>query len=97
MKLKTVGSLQANDLSLESSRREGSGGNADTWLFDNSIERWFTTEEAANFLRISVGSLLNMVSNGQVPYYKLCGRNRYRLDDLRGLLIQKGGSDGNQV
>lgn len=48
---------------------------------------WFTTEEAARYLGISSGSLRNMSSSGQVPYFKLGKRNRYRLDELRALLL----------
>lgn len=59
-----------------------------------SEEEWLTTEEAAAYLRLSVGSLRNMTSNGHVPYYKLQGRNRYRLSELRNLLLsqKRGGS-----
>jgi excisionase family DNA binding protein len=58
-------------------------------LFDN--QEWLTTEEAAKYLRVSIGALRNMTSNGQVPYYKLLRRNRYRIEDLRNLLTKKGG------
>ena len=56
-----------------------------------------TSEEAASFLRISVGALRNMASNGQVPYHKLGRRNRYLLAELRQLLLTKkrGGCYGN--
>jgi excisionase family DNA binding protein len=57
-------------------------------LFDNQIsqsQEWLTTKEAAAYLRITIGTLRNMTSNGQVPYYKLIGRNRYRIEDLRSL------------
>lgn len=59
---------------------------------------WLTTEEAAKYLRISPASLRNMTSNGKVPYHKLERRNRYRLEDLRNLLLKnpKGGFYGNQ-
>ena len=55
-----------------------------------------TTEEAANYLRISVGTLRNMTSDGLVPYTKLGNRNRYFLNELRELLLsnRKGGSHG---
>jgi excisionase family DNA binding protein len=66
---------------------------------DRSLKiEWLTTEEAANFLRISVKALRNMASNGQVPFYKLGRRNRYRKDELEALLLsQKRGKYGNQV
>ena len=57
-------------------------------FFDNQISQsqvWLTTEEAAAYLRISVGTLRNMTSNGQVPYSKLGRRNRYQIEDLRNL------------
>lgn len=58
---------------------------------------WLTTVEAASYLGISEGSLRNMTSNGKVPYHKLGRRNRYRLADLRELLLaqKRGGSYGN--
>lgn len=61
-------------------------------------EEWLTSEEAAKFLRISVKALLNMASNGYVPFYKLGRRNRYRKDELEALLLsQKRGKYGNQA
>jgi excisionase family DNA binding protein len=48
---------------------------------------WLTTEEAATFLRVTVGSLRNMTSNGQVRAYKLGRRNRYLMDELNELLF----------
>lgn len=57
---------------------------------------WLTTKEAADYLKIPVGSLRNMTSNGQVPYFKLGNRNRYSLTELRKLLLgQKGVFYGN--
>lgn len=47
---------------------------------------WLTTKEAAGYMRLSVGSFLNMVSDGHVPHYKLGRRNRYRRSELRNLL-----------
>ena len=66
-------------------------------LFDNQIcqsQEWLTTEETAAYLRISVGALRNMTCNGQVPYHKLFGRNRYKIEDLRNLHLKRksGGS-----
>lgn len=60
---------------------------------------WLTTKEAAEFLKIPVGSLRNLTSNGKVPYYKLTGTrlNRYLRSELQGLLLSgfRGGSYGN--
>lgn len=57
---------------------------------------WITTDEAAAYLKISVGALRNFTSNGKIPYYKFGRRNRYRIGDLRELLSKnkRGGSDG---
>lgn len=65
----------------------------ETQFFEKKIEgmsskgRWFSTEEAADFLRIPVGTLRNMTSNGLVPYYKLGRLNRYLEFDLNRLLL----------
>ncbi len=60
-------------------------------------EEWMTTQEAADYLRVSPASLLNMVSNGKVPYYKFQRRNRYLKSDLLRLLLseRRGISNGN--
>jgi excisionase family DNA binding protein len=60
-------------------------------IFDNL--KWLDTKEAAAYLRLPVGSLRNMTSNGSVKFYKLQGRNRYLKDDLDKLLLsnQRGG------
>ena len=56
--------------------------------FDNKIlDRWFSTKEAADYLRISPKTLLNISSNGKVKYYKLGRRNRYLESDLARLLL----------
>jgi excisionase family DNA binding protein len=55
---------------------------------------WLTTEGAAEYLGISVGSVRNMTSRGQLPYRKLGRLNRYKKDELRDLLNRnrRGGS-----
>ena len=55
---------------------------------------WLTTEGAAEYLGISVGSIRNMTSRGQLPYRKLGRLNRYKKDELRDLLNRnrRGGS-----
>jgi excisionase family DNA binding protein len=50
---------------------------------------WLSTEEAAEYLRVSVGRLRNMVSGGLIPRYKLGTSNRFRREELRGLLLGK--------
>lgn len=52
-----------------------------------SLTIWMDSREAAQFLRISVPMLRNMASNGQLPFYKLGRRNRYRRDELEALLF----------
>lgn len=49
---------------------------------------WMDIVEAAYFLRVSVPTLRNMTSNGQVPFYKLGRRNRFRKSELEELLLQ---------
>jgi excisionase family DNA binding protein len=60
---------------------------------------FLTSAEAADYLGISVESLRNMTSNGNVPFYKLPGTrsNRYLVKELRELLLRsrKGGFHGN--
>jgi excisionase family DNA binding protein len=55
-----------------------------------STQEWLTTREAALYLGLSSGALLNMTSNGEIPHYKLGKRrNRYRVTDLRELLLAR--------
>lgn len=55
-----------------------------------STQEWLTTREAASYLGLSTGALLNMTSNGEIPHYKLGKRrNRYRVADLRELLLTR--------
>ena len=49
-------------------------------------DEWLTTVEAAEYLKLSVGSFRNMVSDGHIPHYKLGRRNRYLRCELRNLL-----------
>jgi excisionase family DNA binding protein len=53
-----------------------------------SLTFWLDSKEAAHFLKVSVPMLRNMTSNGQVPFYKLGRRNRYRSDELEALLLK---------
>jgi excisionase family DNA binding protein len=69
-------------------------------FFENSIDDlWLTSKEAANYLRISVKFLLNLTSNGRVPYYKFGRSNRYLRSELKSLLLThpKGAKHGNNV
>lgn len=58
---------------------------------------WLTSAEAAHYLRISKGQLMNLVSSGRVPYFKWGRSNRYLVSELRELLMShpKGERHGN--
>jgi len=57
----------------------------------NDIQKeWFTSEEAARYLCISVGALRNMTHRGKIPIYKLGRRTRFRLEDLKRLIVRMG-------
>jgi excisionase family DNA binding protein len=58
-------------------------------FFEIQSDKWLTTEEAAEYLRISPKSLLNEASNGNIPHYKFGRRNRYLLSELKKLLLGK--------
>jgi len=72
-----------------------------TQIFENRISgdfsestapksEWLTSNEAAEYLRINVGTLRNMVCNGTLkPSGKIGRLNRFRLEDLRNLLLKK--------
>lgn len=48
---------------------------------------WLDTDQAAAYLKLSVGTLRNMTSNGKIPYYKVGRKNLYRIEELRQLLV----------
>lgn len=52
----------------------------------NAGKEWMTTEEAACFLRLPVGTLRNWTSAGKVPYRKFGRLNRYKKSELEDLL-----------
>lgn len=62
-----------------------------------TIEEWMTSAEAADYLRMPIGTLRNQTSIGVIPYTKLGRSNRYHRDDLRNLLLsqKRGGLNGN--
>jgi excisionase family DNA binding protein len=49
--------------------------------------KWITTKEAAEYLRLSVGQIRNMVWRGQLSSYKLNNRLRFLRSDLDKILI----------
>lgn len=51
-------------------------------------ETWLTPAEAAEYLRVSYKRLLNMSSNGQIPYYKRGASNLYLKSELK-LMLEK--------
>ena len=51
-------------------------------------EKWYTTKEAASYLRISPNALRIMVHRGKVRAYKLGTRLRFKINDL-DFLIKK--------
>lgn len=58
---------------------------------------WLTSDEAAEYLRVSTGTLRNMTSNGRIPYVKLGRSNRYNRHELQQLLFsaRRGVRDGH--
>lgn len=62
-----------------------------------TTEEWLDSVEAAAYLKVTLGALRNMTSNGQLPFYKVGNRNRYRTEELRTLLLshKRGASYGN--
>lgn len=59
-------------------------------IIDNTTSslttEWLSTEEAAEYLRISVKSLRNLTNNGKIPHYKLFKLNRYNKSELKKLI-----------
>ena len=67
-------------------------------VLENRIDQeWMTTNEAADYLRISSKCLLNLSSNGKIRFYKLGRRNRYLRSELQKLLLAnpRGGFYGS--
>ena len=51
-------------------------------------ENWLTAKEAASYLKLSKSEIYNMCSSGEIRYYKLGRRSRFRREDLDELLLQ---------
>lgn len=85
---------QKNSKSLRKETNRHINQSAGKKIFENAIRNegsdssWMSSAEAAQFLGISAKSLLNMTSNGKIPYYKLGRRNRYLKADLNKLLLE---------
>jgi citrate synthase len=56
-------------------------------------QRWFTPEQAAQYLQVSRATLYNWIRQGLLAYYELpAGRGRrFRQADLDALLSRRGG------
>lgn len=50
---------------------------------------WLTVREAADYLRVSEGSVRQLIRRGTVPSYKLEGRRLIRRPDLDDVLLDK--------
>ena len=79
--LPVTGSLQSSNISCSLKIEE---------------DEWLTTDEAARFLKVTKASLLNLSSNGKVPYYEFQRRNRYLKSELSKVLLvtKRGGFHG---
>ena len=53
----------------------------------NVLLKWYTTREAAHYLRISPNALRIMVHRKQVRFYKIGKKLRFRVKDLDSLMI----------
>jgi excisionase family DNA binding protein len=72
--------------------KKGDGGLIGEEMKENINEEkqeWLTTDEAAEFLKVSAGCLRNLTSNGQVPFYKFGKRNRYLKSELHEMLLSE--------
>jgi len=59
-------------------------------FFENRIAvEWLSTKEAAEFLSLTPNALRILVHREQVRAYKLGSRLRFRLKDLKALLLKK--------
>jgi excisionase family DNA binding protein len=58
----------------------GVNSRSDSLFFENQV--WLSSEEAATYLRRSVGQVRNMVHRRQLGYRKFCRRLYFRRTDL---------------
>lgn len=61
---------------------KGSGSS----LTNKLEEEWLNSVEAADYLRISIKTLMNLSSNGTIPYHKFSRLNRYKKSELAQLI-----------
>ena len=58
-------------------------------LFDSRIAyEWLDTEQAARFLKRSVGAVRNLVYRNKLKFYKHDRKLMFRLSDLRAFLAK---------
>lgn len=50
-------------------------------------EEWLTSTEVSQYLKISKKTLMNKVSLGHIPRYKLGRLNRYKKSEIEGLIL----------
>lgn len=63
---------------------------SDEQFFDNQVFReWLSTKEAASYLCITPNALRIYVCRGRIQAFKLGNRLRFRINDLRLLLLKK--------
>jgi len=61
--------------------------NSEVENFDSEHDEFYTTEQAASFLKVSKKRILNLASSGKLPFYKLFNSNRYRKSELLKLIL----------
>ena len=64
----------------------GSHENVNPFFENQEVGKWLTSQEAARALGVSPNALRIMVCRGQVKFFKLHGRLRFRASDLMALL-----------
>lgn len=77
----TLGSVQSKNTETEKAQ-----------LFDIKIGGFWTSKEAADYLRTTPKQIRNWAYQGKLAYYKLLGRKLlFRKNDLDALLEKRGG------
>jgi excisionase family DNA binding protein len=56
---------------------------------NDNVNYWLTYQEAADYLRLSVAYLRNLVSAGQIPVYGTPRRRRFRRDMLDAYIADR--------
>jgi excisionase family DNA binding protein len=72
--------------SMNLSSEEKVKTNSPDLIFDNNNLKWMTSQEAALFLRVSVGQLRNLVYQKKIRFYYFGTRLRFLRSDLDRLL-----------